>query len=363
MNRADLVVARNGRLDLNRENPPTYGPSTEGGADALRFTMIYLAPLGQDVLFSVDKCETGRNFANKIWNAGRFLLMNSQNISVNEELVDEHIDFADEWVISHFHLTLVLMNNAMENFEINNATKILYSFVWNDFCSWYLEMIKTRLYSDNENIKSATLTRALNLFEDVLKIVHPFMPFITEELWQLIKQRSVGESISTSSYPVLNNELIKRSAESEMEKVQGIVYAIRNIRGEMNIPPSKKLNVIIKSSAVNEYQIDYIKKLALIDKLNVGDKLEKPNASASAVFGDLEIYVPLEGIIDLDVERKKMAKELNRLDGLLTGLDKKLSKEKLIGNGPKDVVDKEKDKQRDWRSKRSKLNDQLDKLN
>ena len=164
--------------------------------------------------------------------------MNSENIPVKEELVNKHIDFADEWVMSHFHLTLALLNTAMENFEINNATKILYSFVWNDFCSWYLEMIKTRLYTDNEEIKSATLTRALNLFEDVLKIVHPFMPFITEELWQLIKDREEGESISTSAYPVLNNELIKPSAESDMEKVQGIVYAIRNIRGEMNIQSS-----------------------------------------------------------------------------------------------------------------------------
>jgi valyl-tRNA synthetase len=335
----------------------------EYGADALRFTVIYLAPLGQDVLFSTDKCDIGRNFANKIWNAGRFLLMNSESIPINEELVNKHIDFADEWIISHFHLTLVLLNDAMESFEINNATKILYSFVWNDFCSWYLEMIKTRLYTDNEEIKSATLTRALNLFEDLLKIVHPFMPYITEELWQLIKQREAGESISTSSYPVLNNELIKPSAESEMEKVQGIVYAIRNIRGEMNISPSKKINAIIQSSAVKDYQLNYIKKLALVENITFGDNLEKPHASASAVFKNSEIYVPLEGIIDLDVERKRMDKELKRLEGLLTGLDKKLSNEKFINNAPADVVEKEKAKRKDWQENREKIKGFLEKLN
>ena len=333
------------------------------GADALRFTVIYLAPLGQDVLFSTDKCETGRNFANKIWNAGRFLLMNSESISVNEDLVDKHIDFTDEWVFSHFHLTLALLNTAMENFEINNASKILYSFVWNDYCSWYLEMIKTKFNADYEDIKSATLTRALNLFEDVLKIVHPFMPFITEELWQLIKQREKGESISTSSYPVLNNELIKPSAESEMEKVQGIVYAIRNIRGEMNIPPSRKVNVILKSSAVQEHQIDYIKKLALVESISAGDNLEKPKASASAVFGNSEIHIPLEGIIDLDVERKRVDKEIKRFEGMLLGLDKKLSNEKFINNAPKDVVEKERAKKRDWGENIIKLKEILSNLN
>jgi valyl-tRNA synthetase len=333
------------------------------GADALRFTVIYLAPLGQDVLFSTDKCETGRNFANKIWNAGRFLLMNSERISVNEDLIDKHIDFADEWVISHFHLTLVLLNDAMENFEINNASKILYSFVWNDFCSWYLEMLKTRLYADNEDIKSATLTRTLNLFEDVLKIVHPFMPFITEELWQLIKQRAAGDSISTAAYPVLNNKLIKPSAESEMEKIQGIVYAIRNIRGEMNIPPSKKIDAIIKSTAVKDYQTDYIKKLALVENISVGDNLEKPKVSASAVFKNSEIYIPLEGIIDLDVERQRMDKELKRLEGLLTGLDKKLTNEKFINNAPAQVVEKEKAKRRDWQENHEKIKEFLANLN
>jgi valyl-tRNA synthetase len=224
-------------------------------------------------------------------------------------------------------------------------------------------MLKTRLYADNEDIKSATLTRALNLFEDVLKIVHPFMPFITEELWQVIKQRAAGESISTAAYPVLNNELIKPSAESEMEMVQGIVYAIRNIRGEMNIPPSKKIDTIIRSSGVKDYQTDYIKKLALVENISVGNNLEKPKASASAVFKNSEIYIPLEGIIDLDVERQRMDKELKRLEGLLTGLDRKLTNEQFIHNAPKDVVEKERAKKRNWSENISKLKEILSNIN
>jgi len=339
-------------------------------ADALRFTVIYLAPLGQDVLFSVDKCEIGRNFANKIWNAGRFLLMNAQNIPVNNKLLEKHIDFADEWIISHFNLTLALLNTAMDNFEVNNATKILYSFVWNDFCDWYLEMIKTRLYlpagrqgSDNDEIKSATITRALKLFADILKLVHPFMPFITEELWQLIEERKDGESISTSEYPKLNNDLINPSAESEMEMVQGIVYSIRNIRGEMNIPPSKSIDAHIKSSKVKKHQIDYIKKLAKVENIIDGEDVEKPNASASAVFKNSEIYIPLKGLIDLDVERQRIEKEINRLEGSLKGIEKKLSNEKFVKNAPAEVVEKEKTKQIDWTGNLNKLKELLTNLN
>ncbi len=158
------------------------------GADALRFTVIYLAPLGQDILFSTDKCELGRNFANKIWNAGRFLLMNRENIPLNNELIDKHIDFSDEWILSRFNKGLSEFNDAMDKFEINNALKIVYSLLWNDFCDWYIEMAKNRLYSDNEEIKSAVLTRALNIFDNMLKLLHPFMPFITEEIWQLIRR-------------------------------------------------------------------------------------------------------------------------------------------------------------------------------
>jgi valyl-tRNA synthetase len=335
----------------------------EYGADALRFTVLYLAPLGQDVLFSADKCDFGRNFANKIWNAGRFLLMNTQNIPVKEELKDAHIDFADEWIISRFNETLAEFNSAMDSFEINNATKIIYSFVWNDFCDWYVEMIKNRLYGDNEEIKSAVLSRALSIFENMLKMVHPFMPFVTEEIWQLIKERNSGESISTSEFPELKKELISPQADMEMETVVDIVTAIRNIRGEMNIPPSKKINVLLKTNEVSERQIDYIKKLAKVEDLKAGENIVKPKASASAIVKSSEIYVPLEGLIDLDVEKQRLQKEITRLEGSLAGIEKKLSNEKFVSGAPADVVEKERTKQRDWKENLRKLKEILENLN
>jgi len=335
----------------------------EYGADALRFTVLYLAPLGQDVLFSTDKCELGRNFANKIWNAGRFLLMNADNIKVDDNLKDYHIDFADEWIISRFNETLEEFNNAMDSFEINNATKIIYSFVWNDFCDWYVEMIKNRLYGDNEEIKSAVLSRALSIFENMLKMVHPFMPFVTEEIYQLTKERKNGESISTSEFPKVKKELINPQADKEMETVENIVTALRNIRGEMNIPPSKKINVLLKSNEVSERQIDYIKKLAKVEDLKAGGNITKPKASASAIVRAAEIYVPLEGLIDLDVERQRLQKEITRLEGSLVGIKKKLSNEKFINGAPPEVVEKERTKQRDWQENLRKLKEILENLN
>ena len=215
----------------------------------------------------------------------------------------------------------------------------------------------------NNEVKSAALTRALKLFEDMLKIVHPFMPFITEELWQLIEERKDGESISTSEYPVLNKKLINKNAESEMELVQGVVYAIRNIRGEMNIPPSRKIDVLIKSAGINSEQSEYIKQLGRIQSIKVDENVEKPKACASAMFGTTEIYIPLEGLIDLDVEKQRIEKEISRLGSLLKGIDKKLANEKFVKNAPAEVVEKEKTKQRDWRENISKLKNVLDNLN
>ena len=251
----------------------------------------------------------------------------------------------------------------MDKFEINNASKIIYSYVWNDFCDWYIELMKNRLYSGEEEVKSAVLTRALNNFENLLKIVHPFMPFITEELWQLISERKKGESISISNYPEYDSSKINSSAEKEMEFVQDVITAVRNIRGEMNIPPSKQVNAFIKSSEVGTHQVDYIKKLAKIEQIKIDKNLVKPKASVSAVVKDSEIYIPLEGLIDLDVERKRLQKEITRLEDAVISINKKLSNEKFVNNAAPEVVEKERIKKKDWETNLAKLKEILSNLN
>ncbi|MBI1932647.1 MAG: valine--tRNA ligase [Ignavibacteriales bacterium] len=336
-------------------SPDPLDVIAEYGADALRFTINYIAPLGQDVLFSTDKVEIGRNFANKIWNAGRFLLMNSQQIKLDESLLNKHVDFVDEWIESKFQNALKNYESALEKFEINSASKILYGYVWNDFCDWYVELIKNKLYSQNEEIKSAALTRAIKLFEEMLKMIHPFMPYISEEIWNLIADRKAGESISIIEFPKFNLSEISERAEAKMEFIQNIVTSIRNIRGEMNIAPSKKISAYIKTVNLEEDQIIYIKSLGKVDELKFGGDLTKPNASASSINNNCEIYIPLEGIIDLNVEKDRLLKEIQRLEGALTGVTKKLSNEKFVNNAPKDVVEKEFSKKSDWENSLSKL--------
>ncbi len=333
------------------------------GADALRFTINYIAPLGQDVLFSTEKCELGRNFANKIWNAARFLMMNAQDTELDESLKDKHIDFTDKWIMTRYQKSVKQMSDAMDKFDINGAAKIIYSFIWNDFCDWYLELSKKRMYSDDAEVKGAVLVRSLTIFGGMLKMLHPFMPYISEEIWQLLDERKEGESISVSSFPVYNADLVDESAEKDIIFVQNVVTGIRNIRGEMNIPPSKEIDVFLKSESITDVQKDYIKSLTRVGSITVDMNLEKPKASASVVVKGCDIFVPLEGLIDLDVERGRLQKEIQRLEGLLTGVGKKLSNEKFVNNAPAEVVEKERAKQHDWEASLGKIKDLLEDLN
>lgn len=334
----------------------------EYGADALRFTMTYIAPLGQDVLFSNEMVELGRNFANKMWNAGRFLLMNAQNIKIDPFLINKHIDFTDKWIQSKFNKTIKEVNDALDKFEVNAASKIIYSYVWNDFCDWYIELSKTRLYHGSDEVKSAVLTRAISLYEEMLKLVHPFMPFITEEIWQLLDERKDGESISITDYPKFDVKKFDESAENEIEFVQDVVTAIRNIRGEMNIPPSKAINVFLKSSKITSAQERYIKSLVKIEDLVVDENLDKPKASASAVVKGCDIFIPLEGLIDVNLERARIEKEISRLLNSYNGVRKKLENENFVSKAPAEVIEREKQKMNDWQKALEKLQSILEDL-
>jgi valyl-tRNA synthetase len=331
------------------------------GADSLRFTTIYLAPLGQDVLFSEEKCELGRNFANKLWNAGRFLMMNLQEIPYDASLLDKHIDKVDEWIDSRLHSALSEFNRAMDNFEINNGIKIMYSFVWNDFCDWYIELSKIKFYADDKEVKSAAISRATQLFGKMLQMIHPFMPFITEELWHLIEERKENESISTSEFPAVRQDKINPALENEIEFLQAIITSIRNIRAEMNIAPSKVISILIKTDNLDVQHIEAIKKTTRSEVV-IDANLLKPAKSASAVLKDCEIFIPLEGIINVDVEKSRLQKDIQRLEGSLKGLRGKLSNEKFVQNAPAEVVEKERQKESDWQNQLSKLQELLSNL-
>jgi len=342
-------------------SPDPLDVINEYGADALRFTIVYLAPLGQDILFSTKKCEIGRNFANKIWNAGRFLIMNSEGIEINDELKFEYLDLADRWILNELNKTIIELNRALETYRINDATRTIYDFLWHDFCDWYLEIIKERIYSpESEEEKSAVLTRAIYVFETALKLLHPFMPFITEELWQNIRERKDGESIMIQPFPSPDEKWIDETISKNMKFIQDVIVAIRSIRGEMNIPHTKLCDVIInvhdddKKTLIDEY-IQYLRRLAKVQNVTIGSNLKKPKFSASAVISGNEIFVPLEGLIDLEVERKRFEKEIKRYETMLANTEKKLNDPNFISRAPADIIEREKQKYENFKLTLEKL--------
>jgi valyl-tRNA synthetase len=344
----------------------------EYGADAVRFTTLYLAPLGQDVLYSAQKNEIGRNFANKIWNAGRFLLMNRDQIGEangSEEMHLEHLDLADRWILSRLHSTTSDITTSLAQYEINKVSKTVYDFFWHDYCDWYVEMIKSRLYgSEPPEIKRSVMSRALDVFDSALRLLHPFMPFVTEELWQSIRKRPPLATIMRSRIIEPDEKLIDRQVEEEMAFVQSVIEAVRNIRGEMGVPPSKEISVVMKLSparqqaSVKRYD-GYFRRLAKVSSLQFTQGNTRPHAAASAVVGSEEIFVPLEGLIDLEVERSRLKKEINRINGVLNGIRGKLSNASFVEKAPKDVVEKEREKMVSFQKTLEKLEHSLVALN
>ena len=347
-------------------SPDPLDVIAEYGADALRFTILYLAPLGQDVLFESSKCEMGRNFANKIWNAGRFLLMNRDKLQINAAPDDSVFDFADKWIVSRLHHTIRDLNSALENFRINDAAKIIYDFIWHDYCDWYVEMVKERLtFPEAVPGKSVDMTRAIivsnaiSTFETALEMLHPFMPFVTEEMYNLVNTAEAG-SIMGAEFPDSESRFISEETEREMDLVQEVVTSIRAMRKEANVPPSVALNIVVKPKDEDTLEVlsaneAYIRKLAKVDTLSIGYDLRKPEMSASAVVRGTEIFVSLEGLINAGAERTRLEKEITRVKGVIAGIESKLGNEQFIRRAPAQVIEKEKSKLETMKLNLSKL--------
>ena len=353
-------------------SPDPLDVISEYGADALRFTVSYLAPLGQDVLFATEKCEIGRNFANKIWNAGRFLLLNKSEIcadrAVSLDVVPlEHLDLADRWILSRLAGAVRDFNAALNGFHLNDASKILYDFIWHDFCDWYVELVKTRFYGDEPiDVKQIVVSRALWVFDQALRMLHPMMPFITEELWQHLTERN-NESLIRAAFPTGEKLHIEQQTEEEMAFVQDVINAVRNIRGENNIAPSKDIRLQVrmadaKKDGIFKSYSKYLAKLARVVSVEMIGLNAKPKLASSAVVGSTEIFVPLEGLIDVAAEKTRLEKEIERLSGLIQSIQAKLANASFVERAPKNVVEKEKEKLANFNSNVEKLKKSLEHL-
>lgn len=363
-------------------SPDPLDVIAEYGADALRFTVAYLAPLGQDVLFSTKKCEIGRNFANKLWNAGRFLLMNKEKVEADGwsfrdgawhasdgsvEPAQADMPLEDRWILSRLHETTAALHETMDKYRVNDMAKALYEFVWHDYCDWYIELIKERLYSDDAGVRRETLARALGVYDAMLRLLHPIMPFITEEIWHKVEPGREEASLMTQRLPEADHAVIDASAVMEMTFLQSLVEGVRTIQGEMNVPAGKTCDVVINCHDESQLRVvrentHFLERLARIGAIDAAVGAARPRLSASTVVAGADVFVPLEGLIDITVERQRLTKEIERVTGLLKGIDSKLGNAKFVGNAPEDVVAREKEKQSSFRTMLDKLHTNLQSL-
>ena len=312
------------------------------GADAIRFSFLYNTSQGQDIHFSEKLLEMGSAFANKVWNASRFVLSNLEDFDVSTTVENSEFKLEDKWILSKLQTASKLINENMEKYELDAAAKLAYEFFRGDFCDWYVEIAKTRVYGQEGSDKVVAQWVLRHVLDKVLKMLHPFMPFITEEIWQ--KLQTGEETIMLSDFPKEEKEFINIEAEKEFDYLKEIISAIRNIRGEANVSPSKKIEVIFKTADENARNIlqnnaKILDKLANVEKYEFN--VEIPKLVGFRLVDTTEIYVPLAELIDLDKEIEKLEKSIEKTQVELDKVLKKLSNENFVAKAKPEAVEKE----------------------
>lgn len=332
------------------------------GADTLRFMLVTGNTPGNDLKFQVERLEGVRNFANKIWNASRFALMNLTDYEPNKYPLE--LTLADRWILTKYNKTVQEVTANLEKYELGEAARAIYEFIWSQFCDWYIELAKPRLYGKETPESRYTAQHVLQfVLGNTLKLLHPFMPFITEEIWQHLPHE--GETIMLAPWPKVEEDFIFSEAEEQMDLIMETVRAVRNIRAEMNVPPGKTAEVIIMAPEAKDSQVmhvgqKYLSQLAKAEPVKIYEQLEsKPTQAATAIVGDMEIYVPLKGLIDFEVEIKRLEKELTQAQKELEKLSAKLSNQGFLTKAPAEVVQKEKDRQRELLVKEKAIQERL----
>ncbi len=334
------------------------------GADAVRFSIIVLTTEGQDIKLSESKFEMGRNFTNKLWNAARFILMNLKDEQPNQiKFEPKDYQFEDRWILGRLNSTIKSCTASLEQFKFNDAAMNIYDFMWHSFCDWYLEIVKTRLYEPAcPKDKKAAQTVLATVFGHILHLVHPFTPFITEELWHTLKEVAsenkidiqkgkLGDCLMHDAWPVGERQHEDMVSENIMIILQDIIRAIRNIRNKMNIKEKQKLNAVISISSDGEHDLkehsELLKRMADLEHLEIGKNIKKPDNSACEVIGQIQAFVLLEGIIDTDAEKERQLKHLKQLEEHLSIVRRKLENKNFTARAPVNVVSMEQNRERE----------------
>ncbi len=325
------------------------------GADALRWFLANGSAPGQDVRYSTDKMDAAWNFINKIWNASRYALMNVGDLTVDQVDITGEKTLADKWILTRLNQTIGKVTELFEKFEFGEAGRLLYRFIWDDFCDWYIEMSKETLAGDDEAAKLTTRSILVYVLDNTLRLLHPIMPFVTEEIWQSVPH--VGESLVVATYPTVHPEQMDEKAAEEMEFLMDFIRSVRTVRNEMNTPLSKPINIIAKVSDAAHYAIlkeneSYIARFSNPEEFVYGEDVEAPSDAVTSVITGAEIYLPLAGLINIEDEIARLEKEAEKLQQEVDRVEKKLSNEKFVAKAPAAVVEAERAKGADYQAQR-----------
>ncbi|MDY0212765.1 MAG: valine--tRNA ligase [Desulfuromonadaceae bacterium] len=341
----------------------------EFGTDAFRLTLAAFAAQGRDIKLSTERIGGYRNFCNKLWNASRFALMNLADFRPQDTSNWQKLEMslADRWILTRLAAVENEANTALEEYRFNEAANLLYAFTWHEFCDWYIELIKGALYGDDVGARYSAQAVLYTVLERLLRLLHPIIPFITEEIWQKIPGNRPVPSIMLSTYPQGDGLFIDNAASVTMEQVMDVIRAIRNIRGEMDVAPGKKISALLvckneASADVMHAAADYIKALARVEDLTCGVDLKQPAQVAKQVAGDVEILLPLAGLIDIEEEEKRLDKEIAKAKVDVDMFSKKLANEKFVANAPPQVLEKDRAKLAAAQEKMQVLQASLEKI-
>ena len=340
------------------------------GTDALRFSFAAQASTGRDIKFDLNRIEGYRNFCNKLWNATRFVLMNTEGKDIASEIDKQKLTLADRWILSKQQEVIDLIHKHLKNYRFDLAAHALYEFSWHEFCDWYVELCKPTLFKDDvdENIKQNSRRVLLVVLENLLKLLHPIIPFLTEEIWQPIakKLNLSGESISTQNFPISNNDFIDVQSLQDLEWCKEFINGIRKIRSEMDIAPGKSLSILLQNWSTQD-QLNfkncqqYVYSLAKVENIEWLENKDAPE-SATALVGEMKILIPLTGLIDKDAEIARLEKDIKKYESNLEKTLMKLNNSNFANKAPEDVVEDTRKNSEELKIKIQQLNEQLEKI-
>jgi len=331
------------------------------GTDSFRFTLSILAAQGRDIRLSEERIEGYRNFMNKIWNAARFSLINLKDCK-SPTIDADNLTLADHWIMSRIGNVADEISSNIDEYKFNDAANICYQFVWHEFCDWYLEMVKLELYSKDQKRREVAQSAMQILLSGILRLLHPFVPFITEEIWQRLPHTE--GSIMAAQFPQQTDFIYNEESIKEMDLIKEVITGVRNIRGEMNIPPKKAVKIVIdvkgdKEREIFKNNLSYITNLAKVESIDFVSDTEKPDSSATYVFSDIQVHVLLKGLINYDDEKKRIYKGIKKIEKEMEIPKKKLANRDFLNQAPPDIVENVKEKVQRMSSKLDKLNQNL----